>query len=330
MIYKSNKKEDGTWIASVMPERCDVHPMEREIFNGSRYKFGTWYAIGGNYPGAQAFKIFGNITATSLNRRLNRDVNNLIYTQFGSDFQSRKAAAIKEKGKNIYLGIRDQLIGFFTESEFDIPREEQEIPPEAPKAEEKVEPMETPTVATGADPVNPVDEPGVETVELPSTMSALTRMLPCMSKRCSKYDFGLRTVGHAVTRPSITATIRAYRKVVLLAVARALVARSFGVEFSSRAVIMAVVKDWTNDSQMKLYSEVMNEHRADPVVREVVAEMQKTIIDFIDGNVDCKYSFMSEWKGHKWSIESFLKYSWSHFKVTFKRTESNKKTAKKG
>jgi hypothetical protein len=74
---------------------------------------------------------------------------------------------------------------------------------------------------------------------------------------------------------------------------------------------------------------VMGEHRADPIVREVVTEMQKTIIDFIDGNVDCKYSFMSEWKGQKWSIESFLKYSWSRFKVTFKRNETKKKAKKK-
>ena len=329
MIYKSIKKEDGNWIAFVMLERCDVNPLEREIFNCSGYKFGKWYAIEGNYPGAQAFKIFGNITATSLNRRLNRDVNNLIYTQFGSDFQSRRAAAIKEKGKNIYLGIRDQLIGFFTEPEFDIPREEQEIPPEAPKAEKKVEPMETPTVAAGADPGNPVDEPGVETVELPSTMAALTRMLSCMGKRSSKYDFGVRTVAHAVAKPTIMATIKAYRKVVLLAIARALVARKFGMAFSTRAVIRAVAKDWRNSATLKRYSEVMDEHRADPVVRDVVTEMQKAIIDFIDGNVDCKYSFMSEWKGQKWSIESFLKYSWSRFKVTFKRNEAKKKAKKK-
>jgi hypothetical protein len=331
MIYKSNLDQSSPtgWTAYVMPERCDVRGAEREIFTNSGLEYGRWYLIRGKAPNAYAFSIVGNQFATALNSRLRKDVNALIYTHFGEDYPARKEAAIKEKGKDIYTGIRNNVIGFYREDEFDIPNGVQEIPPVAPKAEEKVEPMETPKVATGAEPVKPLEEPGVETVELPSTMAALTRMLSCMSKRSSKYDFGVRTVAHAVAKPTITATIKAYRKVVLLAIARALVARKFGMEFSTRAVIRAVAKDWRNSATLKRYSEVMGEHRADPIVREVVTEMQKTIIDFIDGNVDCKYSFMSEWKGQKWSIESFLKYSWSRFKVTFKRNETTKKAKKK-
>lgn len=337
MIIKSFNDEQTGWESKVMPETCDVASFEYNDFVNARLAIGQWYNVRGGYDSSYAFGITGTQVATSLNSKLNNKVNALVSKQKSPEYRTEKEAAKKEHGGNkVYLGIRGNTFGFYSEEEFLIPEIDKAIPPDTPMVKPAVAP-ETPKqittepkpVSTGSDPGKPVEEPGPETVELPSTMASLTRALSCMGKRCSKYDFGIRTVPHAASKPSINTTIRAYKKVVLLAVARALVAREFGMEFSRKSVIKGIRKDWTNNSQTKRYHEVMNEHRSDPVVRAVVTEMQEAIADFIDGNVKTNCAFMNEWEGKRWSIKAFLRYSWSRFKVSFSREDSKKKSKKK-
>lgn len=324
MIYKSvlDQSSPTGWTGYVMPERCDIRGAEREIFTKSGLEYGRWYKIQGKEPNAYAFNILGDQTATALNSRLRKDVNALIYTHFGEDYPARKAAAIKEKGKDIYTGIRKEVIGFYREDEFDIPNGVQEPLKEQPTVTPAIAPAVPTTVATGAVQSNPVDDPGIE---LPSSMPTLSRLL-CDGKSCSKYDFGIRTIPHAKTKPSITTTLKAYRKVVLLAVARALVARSFNMEFSLAEVKRAIRKDWTQNSQTRLYCQVMNEHRSTPMVMEVVTEMTQEVVQFINGNVGTRYSFMKEWEGNRWTLKAFLRYSWTRFKVKFKMVADKTKT----
>lgn len=330
MIIKSYNDEQSGWVSMVMPETCDVASFEYNEFVQAGLLIGQWYNVRGNYNSSLAFGIMGNQVATSLNIKLNGKVNALASKQKSKEYRTEKEAAKKEHGGNkVYLGIRGNTFGFYSEEEFLIPEIDKAIPPDTPMVKPAVAP-ETPKqiptepkpVSTGNDPGKPVEEARV----IPGTMAALKKILPCLGKRCSSYDFGVRTVSHAVTVPTLDATMRAYRKVALLAIGRALVARYYGVEFSVKDVERTLDEDWNRNSQLKLYAEVMKCNMGTAAVNRCIDSTEKMVATFIEGRVDVNKKVMEEYKNQRWNVESFLKYTWELYRIQFKKLAEPKKS----
>lgn len=324
MIYGSTR-QGSDWLNYVMLERYDLSNQCDEV--KEKFTTGKKYPINGN--GKPFAPNMGNMFTPFNNwvKKANEAARKLM--QYAIDHREEKAKAERETRKKMYTCFVSGQITFCTEDKFDIDELDLVIAPDGPKPEtrvapqavEKMEPMEKPGVSTGADPGKPVEEARI----IPSTMAGLKKILPCLGKRCSSYDFGVRTVGHAVTTPTLEATMRAYRKVALLAIARALVARSYGVEFSVEDVKRTIDNDWNRNSYMKLYAEVMLGNMGMAAIRRCIEETEKMVANFIEGKVNVSKKVMADFKDQRWSVEAFLKYTWELYRMPFKRVEEPKK-----
>lgn len=146
----------------------------------------------------------------------------------------------------------------------------------------------------------PVEEPG-ELV--PDTMPGIWKLLGF--KADSLYDLGTRTLSPAGKKPSLVASMKAYRKNMLLTVGRALLLREYGKEFSSEQVRKSAVASWKNNGRMKKYSEVLHANLGEEVEKRVL-EILEEIPGFIEGKISSKAKYMDTFKGEKWSIKSFV------------------------
>ena len=324
MIYGSTR-QGSDWLNYVMLERYDLSNQCDEV--KEKFTTGKKYPINGNNkPFAPNM---GNMFTPFNNWVRNANENARKLMQYAIEHREERSRAERETRKKMYTCFVGGQITFCTEDQFDIDELDLMIAPDgqkpetrvAPQAVEKMEPMEKPGVSTGADPGKPTEEARI----IPATMAGLKKILPCLGKRCSSYDFGVRTVGHAVTTPTLDATMRAYRKVALLAIARALVARSYGVEFSVEDVKRTIDNDWNKNSQLKLYAEVMLGNMGTAAIRKCIEATENMVANFIEGKVNVSKKVMADFKDQRWSVEAFLKYTWELYRMPFKRLEEPKK-----
>lgn len=324
MFYGSVKNKDG-WLNYVVLERYDLDKQCEEV--KEKFTAGKKYAIAKN---TKPFTPnFGEMYTPFNNwvRKANASAMQLM--QYAIEHREEIAKAERETRKKMYTCFENGQITYCSYEKFDIDELDLAIAPDGPKPETrvappvvvKVEPAATPTVASGADPGKPTEEARI----IPATMAGLKKILPCLGKRCSSYDFGVRTVAHAVTTPSLDATMRAYRKVALLAIARALVARSYGVEFSVEDVKRTIDNDWNTNSYLKLYSDVMLGNMGMAAIRKCIESTDNMVTNFIEGKVNVSKKVMADFKDQRWGVEAFLKYTWEIYRMPFKRLEEPKK-----
>ena len=167
--------------------------------------------------------------------------------------------------------------------------------------EEKQEPVqETVQETTVEQPETSVEEPeGV----VPDTMAGIWKLLGYRKE--SLYDFGTRTLSPAGKKPSLEASLKAYKKNMLLTVARALLLREYGKDFMTEQVKKSAIASWKNNGRMKKYSDVLKENLGGPVeklILEILGEVQV----YLEGKVDSKAKYLEKYRGEKWSIKSFV------------------------
>lgn len=178
---------------------------------------------------------------------------------------------------------------------------------EAPAEETKEEPREAPGE----------DRP------MPETMPELWKEFNLIGKGKSKYDFGVKTVSAPGHSPTIDASLKAYEKVVILAIARALVARNYGFEYGPDKVRESAKSSFRRLARFARFRDCIKEHpEAIGRIREIFSQVDR----FISGKVDVQANYMLKWSGQKWSIEAFLKYMGKARLVTFRKVEKTKKT----
>ena len=151
----------------------------------------------------------------------------------------------------------------------------------------------------------PAKEPSEEQAEglVPDTMPGIWKLLGF--KANSLYDLGIHTLSPAGKKPSLIASLKAYRKNMLLTVGRALLLREYGKEFSSEQVRKAVIASWKSNSRMKKYSEVLRANLGEEVEKRVM-EILGEIPGFMEGKIASKAKYMDTFKGEPWSIKSFV------------------------
>jgi len=155
--------------------------------------------------------------------------------------------------------------------------------------------------AASGEPAIPEEEP--EECPVPDTMPGIWKLLGF--KADSLYDLGIHTLSPAGKKPSLVASMKAYRKNMLLTVGRALLLREYGKEFSSEQVRKSAVASWKNNGRMKKYSEVLHANLGEEVEKRVL-EILGEIPGFIEGKISSKAKYMDTFKGEKWSIKSFV------------------------
>lgn len=152
---------------------------------------------------------------------------------------------------------------------------------------------------------------------LPDTMPGIWKLLGF--KANSLYDLGTRTLSPAGKKPSLVASMKAYRKNMLLTVGRALLLREYGKEFTAEQVKKSVISSWKNNGRMKKYSEVLRANLGEEVEKRVM-EILGEIPGFIEGKVDSKAKYMETYKGEPWTIKSFILMCKVTGQVDFKKT----------
>jgi hypothetical protein len=175
---------------------------------------------------------------------------------------------------------------------------EQETP-EEPK-ENPVEPEEPP-VEPEETPEEPEETQKDELV--PDTMPGIWKLLGM--KANSLYDFGTRTLSPARKIPTLEASIKAYRRNMLLTVARALVLREYGTAFTAEQVRKSAIASWKNNGRMSKFSDVLHANRREGVEKRI-DEILEEISTYMNGKVESKAKYLGKYKGEKWTIKSFV------------------------
>lgn len=165
---------------------------------------------------------------------------------------------------------------------------------------ELVLPAETPVE-------EPKEEPKEEPAEglVPDTMPGIWKSLGFKAE--SLYDFGTRTLSPARKTPSLEASFKAYRKNMLLTVARALLAGAYGRKYSAEQVRKSVIASWKGNGRMRGFSDVLKANKG-PVLERRITEILDDIPKFIDGKVETAAKYMKGFKGEPWCIKSFVRY----------------------
>jgi hypothetical protein len=153
----------------------------------------------------------------------------------------------------------------------------------------------------------PAEEPKEEPAEglVPDTMPGIWKSLGFKAE--SLYDFGTRTLSPARKTPSLEASFKAYRKNMLLTVARALLVGAYGRKYSAEQVRKSVIASWKGNSRMKGFSDVLKANKG-PVLEKRITEILDDIPKFIDGKVETTAKYMKGFKGEPWCIKSFVRY----------------------
>lgn len=133
------------------------------------------------------------------------------------------------------------------------------------------------------------------TKRLPSSMRDLAAELACPGK-LSKYDFGTRSITKSAPRSSVAGAKKAWKYVVAFAIARALIARENGVEYTTADIASSCREDWDTLAWFKYYRAVLPEPE-DPT---------GNISCFMDRAVDCDAQYLQKFKGNKWNAPAFI------------------------
>lgn len=133
------------------------------------------------------------------------------------------------------------------------------------------------------------------TKRLPSSMKELAAELACPGK-ISKYDFGTRSITKSAPRSSEAGAKKAWKYVTAFAIARALIARENGVEYTTADIAASCREDWNTLAWFKYYRAVLPEPE-DPT---------GNISCFMDKTVECDAQYLQKFKGNKWSAPAYI------------------------
>lgn len=148
----------------------------------------------------------------------------------------------------------------------------------------------TPEIVTPAE-----NAPEQTRKRLPSSMKELAALLAAPGKIC-KYDFGSKAIPRSGPGVTAVGARKAWKYVVAHAVARALVAREYGMEFTTADIASSCLEDWKTLSYFKHYSDAL----PDP------GDPSGTIAVFIEKDVGPEAKYMSRFAGHPWCVASFI------------------------
>lgn len=162
---------------------------------------------------------------------------------------------------------------------------------------------------------NPAEEPGEDA--LPDTMAGIWKLLGFTGE--SYYDFGIHTISPPGHRPRLEAAIKAYRKNMLLAVARALLLKGHGRKFTAEQVRKSAISAWKGNGRIKKYSEVIQANQSPETLRRLKGIMGE-IPGFIEGRIDARHKYISKYDGEVWSLKPFVLWCKVGQKIEFKKT----------
>lgn len=200
-------------------------------------------------------------------------------------------------------------------------REKDGMPVETPKEE----PAETPDTGCmvlpafppwGAQQETKVDsgEPALPPEGLiPETMAGIWKLLGSTGE--SFYDFGIHTLSPAGKKPSLDASLKAYRKNMLLTVARALLLKEHDRRFTAEQVRKSVVSSWEGNSRMKKYAETIKANDT-----AGVGKILDEAGEFISGDVKVTGKYMNNYVGQKWCLRGFVLWCKKTRQIEFKKT----------
>lgn len=317
MIYGSVKKKDG-WHNFVMLENYDIQGTNcMEV--REKFKAGEKYEFNGNSVPFQ--QNLGPIYTPFNNwcKKMNESAKQL--KNYDIEHAEEKKRLESERGdrKKLFAVFEGDHITFCAEDEFDLTQSEN-------VASVEEEPMEAPAMSTGADPSKPVVpllKPQEETKDdtpLPSSMKALENMLGISGRFASPYDFSLRNIKPS-RNPSVNSAMKAYCSATVLAIARALVARHYGKEFSKEQVKASLRMDFSTYANLKPSLEILQKNSSLLSVGEMLKRCETAIDNYIDGDVKVTANYMANYYGKPWSIEAFIRYQSRNYRISFKTRE---------
>ena len=319
MIYGSVKKKDG-WHNFVMLENYDIQGATC-IEVREKFKAGEKYEFSGNtvpfHPNlGPIYTPFNNWC-----KKMNDSAKQL--RNYDIEHAEEKKRLESERGdrKKLFAAFEGEHITFCAEDEFDLEKSEN-----VASREEEEEPMEAPAMSTGADPSKPVvplvepQEEPKDDAPLPSSMKALENMLGISDRFASPYDFSLRNIRPSRT-PSVNSAMLAYRTATVLAIARALVARHYGKEFSKEQVKASLRRDFSTYANLKPSLETLQNNSSLLSVGEMLKRCDADIDNYIGGDVKVTANYMAKYYGETWNIEEFIRYQSRNYRITFKTRE---------
>lgn len=184
------------------------------------------------------------------------------------------------------------------------PTEEPKEPPAEPAKEQPEEPQkETPK----GKPVEGL---------VPDTMPGIWKVIGYSPE--SYYDFGTRTLSQAGKKPSLTASLNAYKKNMLLTVARALLLKKYGHKVTPEQVRLSVASSWERNGRMKKYAEVLTENDSE-ATRGAIEKILDDSTRFMTETVNVPAKYMSGYVGEKWSIKGFILWCKKTGQIEFRK-----------
>lgn len=181
---------------------------------------------------------------------------------------------------------------------------------------------ETPVEACGTELPERPGEPGEGLV--PDTMAGIWKLLGFTAE--SFYDLGIHTLSPAGKKPSLEASLKAYRRNMLLTVARALLLKEYDRKFTAEQVRKSAIAAWKNNGRMKKYGEVIRENLGDATAKSIVKILDE-IPKFIGGKVNIDAKYMIPYLGQLWCLKGFILWCKTTRNLTLKKT--GWRTAKK-
>ena len=120
-------------------------------------------------------------------------------------------------------------------------------------------------------------------------------------------------------KPSLEASLKAYRKNMLLTVARALLLKEYDRKFTAEQVRKSAIAAWKNNGRMKKYGDVIRENHGQATMARI-----KSILDevdgFIAGKVKCEAKYMIPYLGQLWCLKGFILWCKTTKNLTLKKT----------
>ena len=161
----------------------------------------------------------------------------------------------------------------------------------------------------------PVEESSVELV--PDTMPGIWKLLGFTAE--SFYDLGIHTLSPAGKKPSLDASLKAYRRNMLLTVARALLLKEYDRKFTAEQVRKSAIAAWKNNGRMKKYGDVIRENLGDATAKSIV-DILDEIPKFIGGKVNIEAKYMIPYLGQLWCLKGFILWCKTTRNLTLKKT----------
>lgn len=152
---------------------------------------------------------------------------------------------------------------------------------------------------------------------VPDTMPGIWKLLGFTAE--SFYDLGIHTLSPAGKKPSLDASLKAYRRNMLLTVARALLLKEYDRKFTAEQVRKSAIAAWKNNGRMKKYGDVIRENLGEATAKSIVKILDE-IPKFIGGKVNIDAKYMIPYPGQLWCLKGFILWCKTTRNLTLKKT----------